>query len=260
MPRKTIKTTTTVVTETTEGGGPSKTLVTFLLDRTGSMSTIKNDTIGGFNGYLDQLEREAGDLVEFTLLQFDSMSVDKLTVGAPLKNVPRLTTDTYLPRANTPLIDACVKAIRATEELAARRAVEHPRVVVVFQTDGEENCSREYTMGQLVDLIKDKTHVGWEFVYMGANIDAYQTAQRLGIHAGSTVSYAGQFSAQAMGATASNTAGFARGLSANTAYSMSQKADAGDRFDPDAAILKARAAGKRSRAKPVIDDIKLNSC
>jgi hypothetical protein len=87
---------------------PHTTIVSFLLDRTGSMETIKDETIGGFNAYLDALEREAGDLVVFTLLQFDSQSIDTLYARAKLSEVQRLTPESYQPRAYTPLIDACV--------------------------------------------------------------------------------------------------------------------------------------------------------
>jgi hypothetical protein len=116
------------------------TIVSFLLDRTGSMEAIKDETIGGFNAYLDTLELEAGDLVAFTQLQFDSQSIDTLYAGAKLSEVKRLTPETYQPRAYTPLIDAYVKTIKATEETIATRR-DKPWVIVVFQTDGEENAS-----------------------------------------------------------------------------------------------------------------------
>jgi hypothetical protein len=79
----------------------TRTIVSFLLDRTGSMATIKDETISGFNVYLDTLEREAGDLVAFTLLQFDSRSIDTLYAGSKLSEVQRLTPETYQPRAYT---------------------------------------------------------------------------------------------------------------------------------------------------------------
>jgi hypothetical protein len=87
------------------------TIVSFILDRTGSMAAIKDETLGGFNAYLDTLESEVGDLIEFTLLQFDSQSIDTLCVGAKLSDVKRLTPETYQPRAYTPLIDACIKRL-----------------------------------------------------------------------------------------------------------------------------------------------------
>jgi hypothetical protein len=73
---------------------PTTTIVSFLLDRTGSMAAIKDETISGFNTYLDTLERDAGDLIAFTLLQFDSQSIDTLYAGAKLSEVRRLTPET----------------------------------------------------------------------------------------------------------------------------------------------------------------------
>src|SRR5580704_113367 len=139
-----------------------KTIVTFLLDRSGSMEAIKAETIGGFSAYLDILEREAGDLVDFTLLQFDSQSIDTLCLGAKLSEVRRLTPESYQPRAYTPLIDACFKAIKVTEDMVARRRDE-PRVIVCFQTDGDENASRECSLAELRDLIERRKSEGWQF-------------------------------------------------------------------------------------------------
>jgi len=119
-----------------------KTIVTFRLDRTGSMEAIKAETLRGFNSYLDIFEREAGDLVDFTLVQFDSQSIDTLCLRAKLSEVRRLTPESYQPRAYTPLIDACFKAIKVTEDMVAQRRDE-PRVIVCFQTDGDENASRD---------------------------------------------------------------------------------------------------------------------
>src|SRR5258708_22219689 len=94
-----------------------RTLVTFLLDRTGSMEPIKDDTIGAFNAYLDGLQK-AGTLIDFTLVQFDSISIDKICVGMPVAQVPRLDAATYQPRASTPLIDAAYKTIEAVQKSA----------------------------------------------------------------------------------------------------------------------------------------------
>jgi hypothetical protein len=116
-----------------------------LLDRTGSMSSIKDETIGGFNAYLDTLEREVGDLVEFTLLQFDSQSIDTLYVGAKLSAVERLTPETYQPRAYTPQIDACFNIIKLTEQAVARRR-DKPRVIVV---SGSRDGLRLETMSMM---------------------------------------------------------------------------------------------------------------
>ena len=75
----------------------ARTLVTFLLDRTGSMEAIRDDTIGGFNTYLDTLQGDGGANIEFTLVQFNSMSIDKICVAAPIAHVHKLNRDTYQP-------------------------------------------------------------------------------------------------------------------------------------------------------------------
>ena len=177
------------------------TIVSFLLDRTGSMEAIKDETIGGFNAYLDTLEREAGDLISFTLITFDSQSIDTLYAGARLAEVQRLTPETYQPRAYTPLIDACVKTIKATEETIATRR-DKPRVIVVFQTDGEENASRQHTLDELRSLIERRKVEDWQFVFLGADLDAYAAARSFGIAEEATLAYSGRRSLRAMTAAA----------------------------------------------------------
>ena len=120
----------------------SKTLVTLLLDRTGSMESVRDDTIGAFNTYLDTLKQD-GDSLYFTLIQFDSMSVDKVHVNEPVKEIPRLTRETYVPRASTPLIDAAYKTIKAVEKSV--NGSPQTKIVICIQTDGQENASTEYT-------------------------------------------------------------------------------------------------------------------
>jgi len=133
-----------------------------------------------------------------------------------LRDVPRLTTETYLPRAYTPLIDACVEAIKTTEELVAL-AQGSPRVVVVFQTDGEENASRQHQLADLVDLTKRRTAEGWQFIYLGANIDAYKTARTFGITDAATVAYFAEETPFIMRRVAAHTGGFHEGAVAGGA-------------------------------------------
>lgn len=204
-----------------------KTIVSFLLDRTGSMQSIKAETIEGFNAYLDALERDAGNLIDFTLVQFDSQSIDTLYRGAGLSEVQRLTPETYQPRAYTTLIDACVKTIKATEETVATRR-DKPKVLVVFQTDGEENASREHSLDELRSLIERRKAEGWQFVFLGADIDAYATARSLGILEEATMAYSGKRSLHAMTVLAETSARFARGRMRGVSFSDQQKRGAGD--------------------------------
>ena len=131
----------------------TRTLVTFLLDRTGSMEAIRDDTIGGFNAYLDGLKGDGEADIEFTLIQFDSVSIDKICVAVPIAKVDKLTRETYQPRASTPLIDAAVKTINAVE--ASLLTDPAAKVVICFQTDGQENSSTEHTWAELNALVKE---------------------------------------------------------------------------------------------------------
>jgi hypothetical protein len=204
----------------------SQTNVTFLLDRSGSMEQIKRDTIGAFNAYLDGLDD--ADIL-FSLVQFDSQSLDKVCVRQPVKLAPRLTDANYTPRGSTPLIDAAYKTIKAVE--ASLNGDADSKVVICIQTDGEENSSTEHSWDDLNALIKEKTALGWQFNFMGASIDAYVQAQRMGVSAHATMSYDSfhpETTREAFAASAQNTSMFAKGLVASTDYSASQRAASGD--------------------------------
>lgn len=221
------------------------TLVTFLLDRTGSMQSIKDDTIGAFNAYLATLQKDAAG-IEFSLLQFDSISLDKLCVNRPVADVAPLTDETFQPRGSTPLIDAAHATIEAVAEAIAKRGID-PKVVICIQTDGQENASTAHTWEELNLLIKEKSALDWQFNFMGAGIDAYQQARQMGISARATVSYdkaSPQASMHAFAAAAANTVRFAKLEAEDTEFSAEQRIDAGDAFfeqQPDAGKARRRA-------------------
>ena len=231
------------------------TIVTFLLDRSGSMASILDDTIGAFNTYLGELKKGSG--ISFTFLQFDSQSVDTVCKGEPVGEVPELTRATFVPRGMTPLIDACYKTIKAVEAQVAEMKGK-PKVAICFQTDGQENCSREHTMVALNDLIKAKTAEGWDFSFMGASIDAYAPAAAMGIGAANTVAYNAQdkdATRAAFSARGLNTVMFGSGAMNTTAYSPAQKLAAGD--DLDLTIKATVGLKKKPVIQPIVDDIKL---
>jgi Mg-chelatase subunit ChlD len=211
------------------------TLVTFVLDRSSSMSSCWDSTIEAFNGYVDGL-RDTPD-IDFTLVQFDhhhaSMQLEKTCVAIPVKQAPKLSRDNYQPRGSTPLIDAAYTVIKAVEASLESKPKD-TKVVICIQTDGEENCSRQHTWEQLASLVKEKQDLGWQFNFMGAGIDAYQQGARMGVAAQSTMSYdhtdLGSTRA-AFAASAQNTRMYSSGLSASTAYSDLQKQAAGDRYN-----------------------------
>lgn len=207
-------------------------LVTFLLDRSGSMQSCKPATIEGFNAYLAGLKSETEADITFTFLQFDSQSLDKLCVAVPVSDAALLNEATFQPRGGTPLIDASVKTIQAVEASLSKRE-DSPRVVICIQTDGQENQSRDHTWEELRGVIAAKQAQGWEFNFLGAGIDAYAQGARMGIGAMNTMSYdmaSPDAVKSAFVASAENTRSFAVGRAASTAYSAQNRLDAGDAY------------------------------
>lgn len=157
--------------------------ITVLLDRSGSMEQIKDDTIGGFNQFL-VAQQEAGANASLTLVQFNSESIDDVCVAMPVRDVEKLTGETFVPRAMTPLLDALGSTIvKAGERLASLNEAERPdKVVFVILTDGLENASKEYSKAAIKSLIEQQNHdYNWQFVYLGANQDAFHEAGGIGI-------------------------------------------------------------------------------
>ena len=232
------------------------TLVTFLLDKSGSMGPIRADTIGAFNAYLDELKTDSEGIV-FSFLQFDTNSTDVLCRNMPVKDVKALTEDTYRPNGGTPLIDAAYKTIKAVEKAVAERS-EAPKVVICFQTDGQEKSSTQHSWNDLQTLIKEKTALGWQFNFMGCGIDAYAQGGRMGIAAVNSMSYdrhSAQATKAAFSASAENTKAFASGLVGSTAYSGAQRVEAKDKYAP--VDLLTRPAEAKPEPKSLADDITL---
>lgn len=219
-------------------GGAGKTLATLLLDRSGSMQAILDDTLGGTNAWVDALRAAAGD-VRLTLVLFDAegdrMDLRTVFVARRVAEVPALTRADYVPRGTTPLIDAAYATIEATQvALDLRTSPEPVRVVIAIQTDGMENASRRHGWDELKALIAAKEAQGWEFAFMGAGIDAYDQGRRMGLRDDKIVAYATgrEETLAAFRAAGSNMADYASGLAESTAYTPEQKRAAGDRFDP----------------------------
>ena len=164
--------------------------IVFILDRSGSMAGLEGDTIGGFNGMLEKQRQEEGEAYVSTIL-FDNESCvihDRLT----LDRVPRLTAKEYYVRGCTALLDAVGSAIShiATVHKYAREEDRPEKTLFVITTDGMENASRRYTYEKVRSLIeKQKREHGWEFLFLGANIDAAREAARFGIHPDRAVDY-----------------------------------------------------------------------
>lgn len=236
------------------------TVVSFLLDETGSMQAIKDDTIGGFNSYLGALSADENKY-EFTLVKFDSNKTEKVCVAVPVEEAPRLAHDTYMPGAATPLVDASYKIIEATEKAVGKRKV---NVLVVIQTDGHENASTQHTREDLARLIKEKTAQGWVFVYLGAGIDAFDDAASFGIAAGATMSYDMAASAETFRAVAQNTSSYASSGNAKAMnFTGQQRSASGDVYhgshsgSPSAKLRRRHQRSQRQSSPSLADDLDL---
>lgn len=162
----------------------------FILDRSGSMGGLEDDTIGGFNGLIEQQRKVAGEAVVSTVLFDDRFEVlhDRIAI----QRIPPMTRYQYFVRGTTALFDAVGRSIRKIGDVQKRTPEEAraEKVVFVITTDGMENASREYTGADVKALIsRQKERFGWEFIFLGANVDAVAEAARFGIGADRAANY-----------------------------------------------------------------------
>ena len=162
----------------------------FILDRSGSMSGLEADTIGGFNSMIEKQRKEEGHALVSTVL-FDHESLvtrDRI----PLERVEKMTDKEYYTRGTTALLDAVGSSIQHISRLQRNEdEAERPeKTVFVITTDGMENASSEYSYKQVKRMIKEQEEkASWEFLFLGANIDAKAEAGRFGIDASHSVDY-----------------------------------------------------------------------
>ena len=164
--------------------------IVFILDRSGSMQGLEKDTIGGFNSLLAKQGKGEGWALVSTVLFDDTAEV--LHDRVPLEQVPRMTEKEYYVRGCTALLDAMGGAIHHISSIHryARQAERPAKTMVIIITDGMENASRRYRLGQVKNMVeRQKEKYGWEFLFLGANIDAAKEAARFGIGADRAVNY-----------------------------------------------------------------------
>ena len=162
----------------------------FILDRSGSMSGLESDTIGGFNAMIEKQKKQEGKCYVSTIL-FDHVS-EVLHDRIELEKVQKMTADDYTVRGCTALVDAIGGAIHHIGNIHkyARREDVPEHTLFVITTDGMENASRKYTSDRVKKMIEhQKEKYGWEFVFIGANIDAVETAANFGIDEDRAVNY-----------------------------------------------------------------------
>ena len=198
--------------------------ISFVIDRSGSMQSVKSDTIGGFNKFLAE-QKEVDCECTFTYCQFDD-EYEVVHDFVNVKDVPELTDATFQPRGWTAMYDAIGRQIVETgNKLGALSEDQRPdKIIFVVLTDGAENRSREYNGSKVKEMITHQTEkYGWAFMFLGANINAEAVGSSLGIDADFTSTFA--TSAAGMESTfdllAAKTAGMRR--SAGPLYCMGKK-------------------------------------
>lgn len=164
--------------------------VVFILDRSGSMSGLESDTIGGFNSMISKQKKEDGEAIVSTVLFDDQQEV--VYDRQPVKMVEPMTDRQYYVRGCTALLDAIGGAIHHIGNVHkyAREEDRPEKTMFIITTDGMENASRFYTYDRVKYMVeRQKEKYGWEFLFLGANIDAISVAARFGINADRAINY-----------------------------------------------------------------------
>ena len=164
--------------------------ISFLIDRSGSMTGLEVDVVEGFNTFLSEQKSEPG-ACEMTLVQFDDLNPFEIMRNSePINDVEPISQKDYQPRSMTPLYDAIGTLIERVDARVATKGIQEDQVIAVF-TDGHENASRRWEHTEIFELIKKRKEDGWTFIFMGANQDSYATGGRLGFDEGSIQNYRG---------------------------------------------------------------------
>jgi len=164
--------------------------ISVIIDKSGSMANTQTDTIGGFNTFLKE-QQDIEGTGTLTLIQFD----DRYEVHenmSPLSGAVSLNKKTYAPRGSTALLDAIGKTINLTEgNLKEMKKKDYPeKVIFLIITDGEENASREFKKSNISEMIKrHEEEDEWDFVFIGANMDAIAEGGSMGLRAFNTANY-----------------------------------------------------------------------
>jgi uncharacterized protein YegL len=200
-----------------------------IVDRSGSMEAVKTEAQEGIRRFAREQAALPGKAT-LTLVQFDN----KYETVYDFASLDVVAFYELMPRYMTALLDACGAAVTGvTERLAALPESERPgKVIVLITTDGKENQSREYTREQVNELFtRQQEEYGWQFLYVGANVDAFAEAGGMGIHADSTLSYAATRRGTTMSyaAASASSSRYASGQSVTTAFTDEEREEAADK-------------------------------
>ena len=167
---------------------PKDVELVFILDRSGSMGGLESDTIGGYNSMLSKQKKEKTGKVSVTTVLFDDQ-YELLYNQVPIEKVSPMTEEEYYVRGSTALLDAIGKTVMQVKANQDKKEIKD-KVLFVIITDGMENASREYRADQIKKLIEErKEKDNWEFLFLGANIDAIGAAKDLGIDSSRAVRF-----------------------------------------------------------------------
>lgn len=195
--------------------------IAIVLDRSGSMATCADDTVGGFNTFIEDQKKSPGTAT-ITLAQFDD-SYEVVHDGVDIQAVPPLV---FTPRGSTALLDAIGKTIATTGEwLKAKPEDQRPEhVIFVILTDGQENASKEFKREDIMKAIQhQESAYRWQFVFLGANQDAIKEGAQIGIHMASTLTYDAKNTGEAYRTFSANIGAVRSGASANVTFTNADR-------------------------------------
>lgn len=197
----------------------SHTDITICADRSGSISSILDDVIGGYNSFLKE-QKEAQGTANITFYQFDNQ-FEEVYKEVNIQDAPELTDKTFVPRGGTALLDAIGRSVVETGQRLSSKPADH--VVFVIITDGEENSSREYTKDKISEMLKHQQEVyNWQVVFLAANQDAIQTGASYGVNIANSMTYAANSvgTTRAFESTSKNLVAMRCGLKADMSYTV----------------------------------------
>ena len=176
------------IAQKSKNNKPKDVELVFILDRSGSMGGLESDTIGGYNSMLSKQKKEKTGKVSVTTVLFDDQ-YELLYNQVPIEKVSPMTEEEYYVRGSTALLDAIGKTVMQVKANQDKKEIKD-KVLFVIITDGMENASREYRADQIKKLIEErKEKDNWEFLFLGANIDAIGAAQNIGIDSSRAVRF-----------------------------------------------------------------------
>jgi uncharacterized protein YegL len=188
--------------------GKNGTLITMIIDESGSMHSAWEATIAGFNEFVEgQKSAEASAGAGFlSLIKFDAPQIKTVYVNRPLNEVPKLDKKSYSPNGGTNLLDAIGHAINSVNaELAKVKKKDRPGVIITIMTDGHENSSQNFSNSQIKEMVKAAEDADWTFTFLGANIDSFAVGSTFGMNVNNSVDYSTNNMTATMAAVSAST-------------------------------------------------------